>query len=253
MKFFDMNCSIGGWPFRSVPRHTAAEVYFDLKALGAMGGAVVNNGALLYSDTGEANRELAEAIAPYGDFFTGVATIDPKLPRAREELDYCVDVLNFRALRLLPLYHNCAIDDPDLLRLAAWAGKRGVPLLLPREIANFRQRHRLEPERALTFDEAAMLARAVPETKIVWQDAILPQTAKIPPNMYGEFARGWTSLGNVLEKLVAKIGMDRFVIGTAAPLRTPEVALLKLGHAELTRAEREAIAFGNARKLLKQD
>ena len=30
MKFFAINCSIGGWPFRHVPRHSAAELREDV-------------------------------------------------------------------------------------------------------------------------------------------------------------------------------------------------------------------------------
>ena len=51
MKYYDINCSIGGWPFRHVPRHTAAELREDLEALDCAGALVANNGSVLYNDT----------------------------------------------------------------------------------------------------------------------------------------------------------------------------------------------------------
>ena len=124
MKFYDVNVSLGGLPFRHIPRHTAAELREDLEALGCIGALAANNGSILYADTREANRELAEMIAPHRDFFYGCATVDPTWPRPEEELDECVDKFGFKAVRLLPMFHQYEpVAAADFVRYAA---KRGI-------------------------------------------------------------------------------------------------------------------------------
>jgi len=246
MKFFDINCSLGGWPFRTVPRHTAALVRADLKRLGCSGALAVNNGGVLYSDTAEANRELASWIAPYRDFFCAAATLDPRLPQAAEELTYFVRHEDFRALRLLPAYHRYDADDPAAVKLAQLAGELGIPVLLPAEIVNFRQRHFLEPEAPQPWDEALKLIRAVPGANFIRLDAPLPAEATELPNLYGEFNRGGGLYYGWLQERAAGVGGAKLLFGTGAPLRSPEAALLKLHHLDVPAEVKERIAAGNA-------
>lgn len=246
MKYFDVNCSLGGWPFRAVPRHIAAQVRADLKKLGCVGALAVNNGGILYSDTREANRELASWIAPYRDFFSAAATIDPRLPQAAEELMHFVRDEDFRALRLLPAYYRHRADDPAAVKLAQLAGKLGIPVLLPAEIVNFRQRHFLEPEAPQPWDEALKLIRAVPETNFIRLDAPLPAEAAELPNLYGEFNRGGGLYYGWLQQAVADTKGAKLLLGTGAPLRSPEAALLKFHHLDAPPEVKARISSGNA-------
>lgn len=249
MNFFDVNCSIGGWPFRSVPRNSAGEVRADLTGIGCVGACVVNNGAILYADTGAANRELYEAIAPHRDFFVGAATINPLWPRPEEELDRCCDRYGFRALRLLPLYWGCPCNHPAMLRLIRHAEERGLPILLPAEIVNLRQRNRLEPDLPLRWETAAELAKLFPRVRFLFLDSLLPPAAAEIPNLYGEFNRGRAAYGDNLARMVHALGSERVLLGTGAPLRIPNASLLKLAHTRLSDSEKLRIALENARTI----
>lgn len=235
MKYFDVNVSIGGWPFRHVPRHTIAELREDLEALDCGGALVANNGAILYNESHNANLELAEAIAAHRDFFRGCATIDPTWPQAEKELEFIFRDLHFPAVRLLPRYHGYPVAAAT--ELAKLAGRLGMIVVLPMEIVNFRQRHRLEPETALSYDEMTALADCAPETVFVWLDAVLPAAA--PANVYGEFNRYLPDCAL----------HERLLYGSGMPLRSPAaLAKCEVAFAGQPQAMRQVL-LDNFRKL----
>ncbi len=232
MNYFDCNVSLGPWPFRRIIRHHASELREDLEELGCLGALVCNNGALLYADTREGNRELAEKIAPHRDFFVGCATIDPTWPQAEKELDECIDTLGFRALRLLPQYHDYNLTAA--LPLVRHAGMRHIPIVIPSGIVDFRQRHRLEPDAFLAFEDVRKLAQDIPETYFLWLDAVLPEDA--PENVYGELNRG------------RPIPSSRLLFGSGMPLRSP-AAYLKVKHLQCSSQMKQWITRKNFQHL----
>ena len=233
MKFYDVNVSLGGLPFRHIPRHTAAELREDLESLGCIGALAANNGSILYADTREANRELAEMIAPHRDFFYGCATVDPTWPRPEEELDECVDKFGFKAVRLLPMFHQYEpVAAADFVRYAA---KRGVPVMIPQEIVDFRQQTRWEPKEQLKYEAMLELARAVPEATFVWLFGGFDDQA--PANVYAEYDR------------FDPRHHARMLYGSNMPLRLP-AGLTKLATDPAPEADRERVATGNFRRII---
>ena len=185
MKFYDVNVSLGGYPFRHIPRHTAAEVREDLEKMGCMGALAVNNGSLLYADTRQANLELVEMIADHTGFFYGCATVNPTWPKAEEELDEFVDEYGFKALRLLPMFHKYQLMEAE--KLVRHAASRKIPVLIPQEIVDYRQQTLWEPREQLPYDDMLELAKAVPEATIIWLFGGFDDQA--PANVYGEYDR----------------------------------------------------------------
>ncbi len=234
MNFLDINCSIGGWPFRHVPRHTAAELRADLEALGCLGALVANNGSVLYNDTREANRELAEAIRPHAGFFLGCATVNPLWPQAVKELEECATELKLAAVRLLPRYHD--YEPAAAAELCQAAARLDLPVIIPAELVNFRQRHRMEPQTPLAFNECRLLFQAVPDATFVWLDGVLPDDA--PDNVLGEFNRAAPDASQC----------ERLLLGTGMPLRSP-AALAKLEQYHFPRRELRLVTQDNFRRL----
>lgn len=232
MNYYDVNVSLGGWPFRHVPRHTAQECHEDLTALGCKGALVTNNGSILYADTREANRELADMIRPYAGFFYGCATINPTWPHAEQELDECLDVHGFKAVRLLPRFHGYKLDEA--VPFIRYAAKRGVPVVVPFEIVDFRQQGFLEPKTPFYYEELVPVAQAVPEATFVWLFCSLPADA--PANVYGEFDR------------FAPGADRRLLFGSNMPLRLP-ASMIKFETEPMDDETRAIIACGNFQKL----
>lgn len=232
MKFYDVNISLGGYPFRHIPRHTACEVREDLENMGCIGALAVNNGALLYADTRQANLELAEMIADHKDFFYGCATVNPTWPKPEEELDEFVDQYGFKALRLLPMFHKYEIMEAE--KLVRHAAKRQIPVLIPQEIVDYRQQTLWEPTDQLPYEAMLELANAVPEATIIWLFGGFDDQA--PANVYAEYDR------------FNPIHHSRMLYGSNMPLRMA-APLAKLITDPCSEEERETVAVGNFRKL----
>lgn len=248
MKFYDVNCSIGGWPFRHVPRNSAELVRADLEALGAIGALAVNNGAILYSDTREANRELASQLDEHRDFFSAAMTIDPTAPRALDEIrEFSADPL-FKAVRLIPLFHRYAPDIPEAVAAARLAGELGLAVLLPSDTVNFRQRHFLAPETALKYADVISLIRQAQNTSFVWMDSTEGIHCTCEPNVYAECGRMNGTFSGGFAEFTSR-EKSRMIFGTGAPLRSPGANLIKYSLPDLTDEEREVVMLGNARKL----
>lgn len=247
---FDINTAIGHWPFRRLPRRHAGELRQYLHSRGVQGAAVASTPALFYMNSQDANLELAEEIAPHRDFFVGVATLNPGYAAAVRDLDVCVEQLGFRALRLAPCYHNYSLADGTADALLARAGELGIPVLLPNEIVNFRQKHWMEPNQPLGMESVLAICARFPQVTFIGTEGGYNLSMPAPPNLCLEMSRYLSCYGQVLAEMVQKLGAERILFGSGAPFKEIEPALLKLHHAQISAAQKELIAGGNARRLL---
>ncbi|HOG50839.1 MAG TPA: amidohydrolase family protein [Lentisphaeria bacterium] len=247
---FDINTAIGHWPFRRLPRRSAGELRQYLHSYGVEGAAVASTPALFYMNSQDANLELAEEIAPHRDFFVGVATLNPGYAAAVRDLDACVEKLGFRALRLSPCYHNYNLADGTADALLARAGELGIPVLLPNEIVNYRQRHWMEPNQPLGMESVLAICARFPQVTFIGTEGGYSLSLTAPPNLCLEMSRYSSCYGQVLAGMVQKLGAERILFGSGAPFKEIEPSLLKLHHCQIPDAQKELIAGGNARRLL---
>lgn len=245
---FDINTATGNWPFRHIPSQTIPELYEYLRSFNISGAAVVNTHGLFYMNPQDANLELAETIKSHEGFFTGVASINPDYAAAERDLEFCIEKLGFRALRLTPLYHNYQLEKAS--RILCLAGKLGVPVIIPNEIVNFRQKHWMEPPAPLGFDAVLGLCGDYPEVNFIFTEASVAPDAKYPSNLYFELSRHRSSYGGALTQLIRNVGADHVLFGTGAPFKSAEPSLLKLHHCDITDEERGMVAGFAAKKLL---
>lgn len=251
---FDINSAIGHWPFRKIPNQTATELRSMLESRGISGAAVANINGLFYKNCHDANLELATEIDKHKDFFCGVATLNPRYAAWDRDIVACKQKLGFKALRLVPQYHGYRLGDPESIEIAKAAVELNLPIMIPLRVVDLRQRHILDTNRSVMFDEVCALLDAVPECTVIYTESARRQAghelSSKYPGLYFEMSRLPSVMGQFIAKLVKSIGADRILFGTGAPFKSISSALLKLEHADIDETAREMISESNARKLL---
>lgn len=248
---FDINTTIGHWPFRHIPRQRATELRRYLQGYGVKRAAVAHNHAVFYMNSQDANVELADEIAPHCDFFVGVATLNPTYAGAVRDLETCIKDFGFRALRLTPCYHHYSLADGRADALLARAGELSIPVLLPNEIVNFRQKHWMEPEQPLGINHVLAVCARFPQIDFILTEGGYNLSLSAPPNLYLEHSRYHSCYGQVLAEMVQKLGADHILFGSGAPFKEIEPALLKLHHCQISSAEKQQVEHGNAQRLFR--
>ncbi|NLZ60281.1 MAG: amidohydrolase family protein [Lentisphaerae bacterium] len=248
---FDVNTAIGHWPFRKLLRNSAAELYGHLRSFGIKKAAVWHNHAVFYMNAQAGNLELAKETERYNDFFMKVATLNPAYAAACKDLQYCVRQLGFSALRLLPKYHGYSLQDSCLNELLCTAQSLNIPVFLPFEIVNFRQKHWMEPDQPLESQSIIELCRRYPGVNFILCEGGYVEEMAGLANLYVEMSRYRSSYGQVLAKMIKKLGAERILFGSGSPFKEIEPALLKLRFCEVSEEQKELISFKNADRLLR--
>ncbi|MBR7145397.1 MAG: amidohydrolase family protein [Lentisphaeria bacterium] len=252
LKMFDVNTAIGHWPFRRLTRNTLPELKDHLQSFGITHAAVTHNHAACYQNCHDANIELFEALSnDKSGFFVGIATINPTYAAWQRDLECCVKKFDFRGVRILPKYHNYRINSRDCWELCDEAAKYQLPVIIPNELVNCRQRFWMEPDEALGAGSIEMTARRFPDTTFIGMETAFPENSNPPKNLYVEMSRFLSCYGRKLNKYIASAGADHVLFGSGVPFKEIEPALLKLHHTELSEADRELISHKNAEKLFK--
>jgi hypothetical protein len=154
-----------------------------------------------------------------------------------------------RGVRLYPRLHSYDLGDAFVDDIFRTATDLGWPVVIPtRPMMNWRFA-------ALPLDAIGSVVDRHPQTQIVVSG----------PNYLVEFqgmvrlmkraANVWYEISclqgfNAVSRLVGEVGADRVLFGTGAVLNYPACNVEKLDHADLTDAQRAAIAGANAARLL---
>jgi len=255
MRIFDINTSIGHWPFRKLEIDNLAKLKKQLESSGLAGAAVSNINGIFYKNCHDANIELASWIGKKNDFFVGMATINPAYAQWEKDLRQCVKEFGFRALRLLPVYHGYELRAKEADAILDVAAELNIPVFIPQRIVDARQRHWMDVEKVVGFEDVYELACKHPSVRIIFAECAISAEAfkdkKNCKNIYVEISRLRSCYGQQISKLALAIGHDKLLFGSGCPFKEISPALLKLEHADLKKNEKDSIAYGNAAKLLK--
>ncbi|MFA6101445.1 MAG: amidohydrolase family protein [Victivallaceae bacterium] len=252
---FDVNTAIGHWPFRKLQDNDAPSLRKLLESHKITMAAVANINGIFYKNTQDANLELAEALAPHRDFFTGIATLNPAYAAWERDLEYCVRTLGLKGLRLLPQYHNYPVFSPEAVNIAAAAAQFDIPILIPQMIVDKRQKHWLDVETYVDVHELGRLCRKVPQAKFILTEYRIPanlidESGKpLYPNLYIEISRLRSAYMQDLAKLAQALGSDHLLFGSGAPFKEISPAILKMQCADLSGQEKAQINGLNAHSL----
>jgi predicted TIM-barrel fold metal-dependent hydrolase len=251
----DVNVSLAHWPFRRLPDDEPESLVRRLRNLGVTEAWAGSFDALLHRDLAAVNIRLAAMCKEHGaGLLRPFGAINPLLPDWREDLRRCHEVHRMPGIRLHPNYHGYALDHSAFADLLTDARARGLIVQIAVKMEDERTLHPLLKSLP-TVDPAPLttLPAQPGHPPIVLLNA-LGNLRGQPLERLFALPRVWVDIAMLeglagLERLVARVGSDRVLFGSHAPLFYAEAAHLKLKESNLAPEQRRAIQEGNARRL----
>jgi hypothetical protein len=233
----DTNAYIGTYPFRHLPHPEPAVLTRVLEREGLAGAWVGHLPSAFYRDPTAGNDELFTALAPHTQL-RAAPCIRPDWPEWERSLASVVD-RGARAIRAYPPQWGLGADDSSMRSLCSACGEVGIPLVLTARFEDLRQRHWMDQAGDLTAAAVRAVARGNRSTRIVVCSAgrgtieevhwgLTPSEREL---VFYDISWIWGPPEDELAVLIRTMGAQRFVYGTAWPLRlaqTPRANLALL-------------------------
>jgi uncharacterized protein len=251
----DTNVYLDRWPWRRLPLDDAAALVEKLKSHNVTQAWTGSFAGLFHRDLRGVNERLAETCREKGaGLLLPFGSINPTLPDWEEDLRRCAEDLRMKGIRLHPNYHGYKLDDQRARSVLSAAAERGLVVQLAVSMEDERTQNPVFRVPHVDCAPLARLAGDCPGLKLVVLNAfraMSPQEAE-KPAAAGHVAFDIAMLEGAggVGRLVREIGLEHVVFGSLAPLFYFESALLKLRESELAGFQVEAIAAGNAKRLL---
>lgn len=251
----DVNTFIGSYAYRSLPDTDASSLASGLAADGIAEAWVSHLGAVLWRDPTEGNALLTEAASEHTSF-RPVFAVHPGMAHWVRVLQAAGDA-GAPVVRCDPGFYGLDSTGVAVRRLVAACGEAALPLMLTVKLEDVRQRHPNDAAPELTAATIRTLVRSDARARLLVAAA---DRSFVEEVHFGctpeESERIWWDIGWIwgppedhLALLLGTVGPERFVFGSARPLRIPESARAKLDLLEVDEATRALIAEGNARRL----
>jgi len=253
----DVNVLLGRWAFRRLPAEDAVTLREALSRAGIVKALVGSLDAVLYRDPAEGNERLYRAIRSARDFFTPAATLDPtyagwtrELERARSE--GCV------AVRTYPAYQGWRLEETRVAEFFKACAEQRLPVVLTAAMEDARQRHGLDRPEDWRGAELRNLIERERDLRVLVANARADRIRTIALSLSDADRRRvgfdvsavWGPFVDDLAACAREIGAGRFVFGSHAALKTPESAVWRVRHADLTDDEKTGIFREHARDLI---
>ena len=223
----DVNCWIGGYPFREIP-HPDPDMLVKVLAREGIDSAWVGHlpGAF-HRDPAASNRALYKALAPHAPTLLPAPIVRPDWPGWRAELE-TAKAAGARAVRTYPMQWGYGPGTASLAELAFACGDSGLILQLTVRFEDLRQRHPMDSAGDLSAAAVRALAR-LPESRChlmvlgagreLIEEIHWGLTAAEQRRVWFDFGWVWGPPDSHFEHLIRTMGGERFVVGTAWPLR----------------------------------
>ncbi len=256
---FDINASVGHYPFRALRARGAGEVVALMDRAGIDRALVPSLHALFYRDTHRGNEELWEEVQPWRDRLVPVATVNPKYVGWERDLEEAVGPWGARAVALAPEYHGYALGDEAGKAALARIEAAGIPLLLTQRFEDRRQRHAWDRAEDLSAGAVTAAARAYPKLRFIlsnWAglDGVRLAEAGLRGRVLLDFARLQVVFREDVPRLIDALGVEALAFGSHLPFDYPGGSLVKLANLDfLPPADRARVAGGNALRFLGLD
>lgn len=233
---FDVNLSIGRWPFRPYKYDTMAKLVPYLASFGITGGLVRSNETVFTTDIYTDNETLKRACAEYARF-QALPVVNPVYPAWRDE--------EASAVLLLPSYQNYSLLDGRTIDMARALASKGKRFVISMREMDERAQHPLCQVKAPTA-EILGFAEALSGTPVILLNCYMGEIPKLSaPNLYYDLA--FYEPFNVTDALRA-LPKGRMLFGSHAPFFTVSAELSKLEDG-LSQEEIQAIVMDNAKAI----
>lgn len=223
----------------------------DMRHTG-IGGALVWHWQAREYDPGYGNRRLLDEIAERRDRLFPCWIL---LPHHAGEMEPGPDVVaqmqtnGVRAAKMFPRRHHYRFHESVCESLFSALEHAQIPLLL--DVGLYGE------DLQVTFEEVDRLCTRHPELPVLLQKARWESTRDVialmqaHANTYVEFSSFQIHYG--LEFMSEKIGVERLLLGTEWPFKSPGAARSFIDYCELPPQHKAAVAGGNLARLLKLD
>lgn len=247
---FDFNARLGHWPYR--PVKGIDELLRRMDENGIERAAISSLNAVFYFNPQDGNDELFDLIRPHEDRLTFFAVLRPTIAEWKEDLDRCIEAYGAGAVVLHPNYHRYALDDPAVDELAYEAHLHGMPVCVQAALEDMRRQFDREIIPDVAPEAISDFARRHPTQTVVALGLKFGQPERmgepLPGNLHFDTSN-YEKMGE-MEEAVARFGAERILFGTNFPLFNIRANVDKLRLAEIAETDRQAIARGNALRLL---
>lgn len=235
MERMDANCLVGSWPFRRSGRSTLEELAGIHRENGIGSGCVSSLNSIFYNDPFEGEEELHALLQ--GTAYRQVATVNPALPGAAEDISEEVRRFRVSGIRIYPGYHGYSLGDPCVGALCAELERWDLPLFLPLRMEDERLDYMAAP-RPLPIREIRDFLLEHKALRVILLGAYPREMESLSgelrslPNLYFDLSGLKDGQFNV-ERLVEEWGDGNIVYGSLYPLYCLKSSLLQMETAEV--------------------
>lgn len=234
----DVHTWIGGYPFRDVPHPDPDILARVLEREGVSGAWVGHLPSAFWRDPSTGNDALFKSLEPWPGTLQPVPSVRPDWPRWEHAVRAAAE-RGAPALRAYPPQWGMRPEEPSMRELAVACGELGLVLLLTTRFEDARQRHWMDTAGDLSGAAVRTLVRASERVHIVVcaagraliEEVHWGLTPAERAHVWWDISWVWGPPEDDLAHLVRTCGTERFVYGSAWPLRltqTPRANLALL-------------------------
>ena len=232
--------------------------------------------ALFHKNIDAVNVRLVEDCRVNGgNILVPFGAVNPAFPDWEEDLRRCHEVYKMKGIRLHPIYNGYTLESPEFKQLLDRATRRGLLVQIAIDMEDERKMHPLVNVPAVDVGPLPAILKEFPSARVMLVNpfrhvkgaklrAIIEQTdvafefsnldglASVERILPG--AKPWNNynaLGRVMAAAnSAAVPLERLLFGSNAPYMPLEQSLFKFMESPLTRMQIDAMAFGNAERIL---
>ncbi len=254
---FDSNAYLGHWFARQIRHNTAPELVALMDENNIDKACVGSLSAIMYRNSQPGNEELAEEIADYRDRLVPFGVINPDYADWEYDLDWCLNEMGTKGIRIYPQYHNYTLADSCCAELCQACQERGLVVTLIQRQVDYRQSHWMVDAPDLVLNDIAQLCADHPEVNFMILNGagfagsrFVTEADTLPGNCYVEISRSSVFIGKEMKQVIEAMGAERVLFGTGIPMKYPGPAFLKMQHIETSEENKQKILGENLAKLL---